>query len=57
MKNNQAELDANQAEIKTYKEMLAKMEAKAGAALREMKEEIRASKEEIIAEMRSGVKR
>jgi hypothetical protein len=37
-------------EIKSYKEMLTKMEAKADTTLKEMKEKIKASKEEIIAD-------
>jgi hypothetical protein len=39
-------------EIKSYKEMLTKMEAKADATLKEMKEKIKASKEEIIGGMK-----
>jgi hypothetical protein len=37
------------AETKTSQEMLAKMEAKTDASLKEMKEEIKAKEEEIIA--------
>jgi vacuolar-type H+-ATPase subunit H len=57
VKNNKTKMDANQAEMKIYKEMLPKMEAKTGTTLKEMKKEIRGSKEEIIAEIRSGMKR